>query len=365
MTQVGLILGTAAYMSPEQARGRVVDRRADIWAFGCVLYEMLTGAKTFGGDDVTDTIAAVVRAEPEWSKLPAATPQSIRRLLRRCLAKDVRARWLIWARRGWTSRTRMRLRWNRQRSRPPRPALCVAQSSTRLVGCRGLPDRACGARGVRAGPRRAGGRPCDSKSRCLRATCSLESTARPTLVECPGPIAVVRMDPESRFSRPETDAAVCGSERSAASSRARLPGQRASGRSVAGRWVGFCGRRNPEGRCGRRRAGSAVRGRLVRRRDLGQRQRHPLFVVARHPAGLGFRRRAEAGHDARRQRAGTCATDIRARLRTLRCAGAPSGAIHLGTPDSSEHSILLPGEPDSGFNISFSREHVLFLRGMR
>jgi len=92
MTQVGLILGTAAYMSPEQARGRVVDRRADIWAFGCVLYEMLTGAKAFGGDDVTDTIAAVVRAEPEWTKLPAATPQSIRRLLRRCLAKDVRAR---------------------------------------------------------------------------------------------------------------------------------------------------------------------------------------------------------------------------------------------------------------------------------
>ena len=92
MTQIGMILGTAAYMSPEQARGRIVDRRADIWAFGCVLYEMLTGAKAFGGDDVTDTIAAVVRSEPEWSKLPAATPQSIRRLLRRCLAKDVRAR---------------------------------------------------------------------------------------------------------------------------------------------------------------------------------------------------------------------------------------------------------------------------------
>src|SRR4029453_9435728 len=69
-----------------------VDRRADIWAFGCVLYEMLTGAKAFGGDDVTDTIAAIVRAEPEWSTWPGATPQSIRRLLRRCLAKDVRAR---------------------------------------------------------------------------------------------------------------------------------------------------------------------------------------------------------------------------------------------------------------------------------
>jgi hypothetical protein len=88
MTAAGIILGTAAYMSPEQARGKVVDKRADIWAFGCVLYEMLTGRRAFGGDDVTETIAAVVRAEPDWSQLPADTPGAIRRLLRRCLEKD-------------------------------------------------------------------------------------------------------------------------------------------------------------------------------------------------------------------------------------------------------------------------------------
>ena len=88
MTAAGIILGTAAYMSPEQARGKVVDKRTDIWAFGCVLYEMLTGLRPFGGDDVTDTIAAVVRADPDWSKLPADTPTAVRRLLRRCLEKD-------------------------------------------------------------------------------------------------------------------------------------------------------------------------------------------------------------------------------------------------------------------------------------
>ena len=88
MTGAGIILGTAAYMSPEQARGRAVDKRADIWALGCVLYEMLAGIRPFAGDDVTDTIAAVVRTEPDWSKLPADTPAAIRRLLRRCLEKD-------------------------------------------------------------------------------------------------------------------------------------------------------------------------------------------------------------------------------------------------------------------------------------
>ena len=75
-------------MAPEQARGKAVDKRADIWAFGCVLYEMLTGKRAFGGDDVTDTIAAVVRAEPDWRALPAGTPSSIQRVLRRTLEKD-------------------------------------------------------------------------------------------------------------------------------------------------------------------------------------------------------------------------------------------------------------------------------------
>ena len=87
-TEIGLILGTAAYMSPEQARGKAVDRRADLWAFGCVLYEMLTRQRAFGGDNPTDVLAAVVTTEPEWTRLPAETPAAIRTLLRRCLEKN-------------------------------------------------------------------------------------------------------------------------------------------------------------------------------------------------------------------------------------------------------------------------------------
>src|SRR5437870_3682888 len=87
-TNAGVIMGTAAYMSPEQARGKAVDKRTDIWAFGCVLYELLTGKQAFGGDDITDILAAVVRAEPDWQALPPATHVKIRDLLRRCLQKD-------------------------------------------------------------------------------------------------------------------------------------------------------------------------------------------------------------------------------------------------------------------------------------
>jgi serine/threonine protein kinase len=88
MTHVGVILGTAAYMAPEQAKGKPADRRSDIWAFGCVLYEMLTGRRAFKGDDVSDTLANVLKDEPDWSALPAATPVAIRTLLRRCVTKD-------------------------------------------------------------------------------------------------------------------------------------------------------------------------------------------------------------------------------------------------------------------------------------
>ena len=91
-TYAGVILGTAAYMSPEQARGKPVDKRTDVWAFGCVLYEMLTGARAFEGDEITDILAAIVRAEPAFSKLPPDTPSAIRRLLTRCLEKDRRER---------------------------------------------------------------------------------------------------------------------------------------------------------------------------------------------------------------------------------------------------------------------------------
>ena len=91
-TQAGVILGTAAYMSPEQARGKQVDRRADIWAFGCVLFEMLGGRRPFEGETVTDVLAAVVRAEPDLDSLPADTPPRIKELIRRCLAKDPKQR---------------------------------------------------------------------------------------------------------------------------------------------------------------------------------------------------------------------------------------------------------------------------------
>jgi Tol biopolymer transport system component len=91
-TQMGVILGTAAYMAPEQAKGKAVDRRADIWAFGVLLYEMLTGQRAFKGDDISDTLAAVLRDTPAFSALPPATPARLRDLLRRCLQKDPRAR---------------------------------------------------------------------------------------------------------------------------------------------------------------------------------------------------------------------------------------------------------------------------------
>jgi eukaryotic-like serine/threonine-protein kinase len=91
-TRDGVVLGTPAYMSPEQARGQAVDKRTDIWAFGCVLLEMLTGHVAFRGNTVADTIAAVLEREPDWSALPAATPGTIRRLLERCLAKDPKRR---------------------------------------------------------------------------------------------------------------------------------------------------------------------------------------------------------------------------------------------------------------------------------
>jgi len=89
MTRMGVILGTAAYMSPEQARGRSADKRSDVWAFGCVLYEMLTGRQTFpNGETVSDTLVGILGREPDWMALPAGTPPSIRKLLEHCLRKD-------------------------------------------------------------------------------------------------------------------------------------------------------------------------------------------------------------------------------------------------------------------------------------
>ncbi len=92
MTQAGVILGTAAYMSPEQAKGEPVDKRADIFAFGCVLYELLTGKRTFDGKTITETLGAIIHKEPDWAALPRTTPWRIRELLRRCLTKDAHDR---------------------------------------------------------------------------------------------------------------------------------------------------------------------------------------------------------------------------------------------------------------------------------
>ena len=91
-TRGGLVAGTVGYMSPEQARGKVVDKRTDIWAFGCVLFEMLSGTMAFEGDTVTDTIAAILERDPDWSTLPADTPRAVRRLMQRCLEKDPKKR---------------------------------------------------------------------------------------------------------------------------------------------------------------------------------------------------------------------------------------------------------------------------------
>ena len=91
-TQAGVIIGTAAYMSPEQAKGKPVDKRADVWAFGAVLYEMLTGRRAFSGDDVSDTLALVLKFEPEWDFLPTDAPARIRQLIQACLQKNPKQR---------------------------------------------------------------------------------------------------------------------------------------------------------------------------------------------------------------------------------------------------------------------------------
>src|SRR5262249_7226154 len=91
-TEQGIILGTAPYMAPEQARGKKVDRRVDIWAFGCVLFEMLTGKRAFEGEGISDTLPAVLGGVPVWKALPLETPAAIIRVLHRCLEKDPRRR---------------------------------------------------------------------------------------------------------------------------------------------------------------------------------------------------------------------------------------------------------------------------------
>ena len=115
-TAMGTIMGTAAYMSPEQARGRAVDKRSDIWAFGAVLYEMLTGRRAFDGEDVSYTLANILKGEPDWSALPPDTPPAIERVLRRCLTKDPRFR----------THDVADVRIELDERRPPKPSVHVA-----------------------------------------------------------------------------------------------------------------------------------------------------------------------------------------------------------------------------------------------
>jgi serine/threonine protein kinase/Tol biopolymer transport system component len=128
MTGANVILGTAAYMAPEQAKGRAIDKRADVWACGATLYEMLTGRRAFPGEDVSDTLAAVLRAEVDWSALPAGTPPAIRRLLRRCLEKDPRQRLSDMA------MARIELRDAEQEPIEPVASALVQQKSRRPLG---------------------------------------------------------------------------------------------------------------------------------------------------------------------------------------------------------------------------------------
>ncbi len=147
LTMGGLILGTAAYMAPEQAKGRAVDRRADIWAFGCVLYELLTGRAIFARATTTETIAAVLERDVDWSRLPASTPGSVRRLLKRCLEKDPRHRW----RDAADARLELQDAWS-DADPPVRPSV----SSRQLAGIGLLAVVLIAAVAMMALPRRAG-----------------------------------------------------------------------------------------------------------------------------------------------------------------------------------------------------------------
>ena len=130
-TQAGVLLGTEAYMSPEQAKAKSVDRRADIWAFGCVLYEMLTGKQAFTGETVTESLAAVIMKDPDWSQLPAATPMRVRVLLQRCLQKDPKER--------LQAIGDARIALNEVLSGAPEPALTATQAVSLPLWRRALP----------------------------------------------------------------------------------------------------------------------------------------------------------------------------------------------------------------------------------
>ena len=129
-TELGLILGTAAYMAPEQAKGKPVDKRADIWAFGAVLFEMISGRRAFEGEEITTILARVIERDPDWSHLPATTPAPLRRLIERCLTKDVKARLRDIAEAGVALD-------DARSAQPPSSSLLVAAAAARPAVARG------------------------------------------------------------------------------------------------------------------------------------------------------------------------------------------------------------------------------------
>jgi len=176
-TRMGVIMGTAAYMSPEQASGKTADRRSDIWSFGAVLYEMLAGKRAFAGESVSDTLATVLKLDPDWDALPAGTPASIRKLVRRCLTKDRKQRLQA------IGEARIAL----ENPRGDEPVAASAPSRSRLgllwPARGGVCGRAGGAR-LFAFPRSASTGPatgaagCRSGCRCFLAPCSQRGEQR-------------------------------------------------------------------------------------------------------------------------------------------------------------------------------------------
>ena len=164
-TQLGVILGTAAYMAPEQAKGFAVDKRADIWAFGVVLFEMLTGKPLFAGDTVPDTLARVLQRDVDFTALPATVPPAIRRLLRRCLERNPKNRLHDIA----DARLVLEDAWrpgdrggSRRRRKSPPPRHRAAAPGARCPGSLAAAGIAAGARGLAAAPR---ARPCPPRRR--------------------------------------------------------------------------------------------------------------------------------------------------------------------------------------------------------
>ena len=302
MTGMGVILGTAAYMSPEQARGRAVDKRTDVWAFGAVLYEMLTGRRAFDGDDITEVIAAVVKTTPNWTALPADVPPPVVTLIQRCLEKDRKARI------GDIAVARFLLSDHATLSAiarpPPRtsPSAARTLASDDAVGARGTAGRRADrvASSATAGWRAARDAPADERAaggpaRRLDRVCTAGSHRHRAVARRPA--RGVR-----RHAR-HGHAIVCsrtGSRRGDAG-----PGDRRRQRAVlfARRRVDrILGRQQDQEGAGRGRAARHDRRRAGRRaagRELGRRRHHLFCEHCGHLQGVVGRGNAGHGHHTR------------------------------------------------------------------